>query len=126
MSNESQWPATICYVEIPAPNLEAAGEFYRAVFGWKITPSNLSDKPYWMFSTGPGNLEGGFDPARKVSTAGGAILYIKVKDIGDTIAATQKSGGSIVRDKFDIGGGHGYSATVQDPNGNHLGLLCMR
>ncbi len=130
MTNETPHHATICYLEIPAPNIEAAGKFYSAVFGWKITPSNLSDKPYWMYSTGagnlPGNLDGGLDPERKVSADSGTIIYVKIKDIDETIAKAKKIGGSIVRDKFNIGGGHGFSAIVQNPNGNQVGLLFMR
>ena len=28
---------------------------------WRITPSDLSDKDYWEFSTGDGRLTGGLD-----------------------------------------------------------------
>ena len=116
--------APICYMEIPAPNIEAAGAFYASIFGWRITPSNLSDKSYWEFSTGDGQLTGGLDPSIPVS-AGGVLLYLKVESITDALAAVKGSGGIVVREKFDIGGGYGFSAIFKDPNGNQLGLFYL-
>jgi len=52
----------IVYIEIPAKNTEETISFYKSAFDWKIEPSNLSDKPYWMFQTGENQLAGGFDP----------------------------------------------------------------
>ena len=121
-----QQSSAICYIEIPAPNLDRTGEFYSAVFGWKVTPSNLSDKPYWMFQTGEGQLEGGFDPSRSVKTDGGVILYLKVNNIDQALTDVSNAGGKIARAKFEIGGGYGYSALINDPNGNEIGLLCEK
>jgi uncharacterized protein len=125
-SKRSEAPSPIVYVEIPAPNLERAGAFYSSTFGWKVVPSNLSDKPYWMFSTGEGQLTGGFDPSRRPKSGGGVILYIRVDDIDKTLRAVAAAGGRVVRDKFDVGGGYGYSAIVNDPNENEIGLWCKR
>ena len=115
-------PATICYVEIPAPNIEAAGQFYSSAFGWKITPSHLSDKAYWEFSTGEAKLSGGLDSTVPISD-GGVILYLRVADIAETLQKVRASGGIVVRERFDIGGGYGFSAIFKDPNGNRLGLF---
>lgn len=116
-------PSSIHYVEIPAPNLEATGAFYCELFGWKVTPSSLTDKPYWMFSTGEGQLEGGFEPARSVHSGGGVLLYMKVADMDPVLAKVGSLGGVIVREKFAIGGNYGFSAVLADPSGNHIGLL---
>ena len=111
----------ICYVEIPAPDLEKAGSFYRSVFGWNITPSNLTDLRYWMFSTGEGKLTGGFSSELPVGD-GGALLYLQVADIDQTLAAIEKAGGTVVFPKEAIGADYGYSAQFKDPNGNRMGL----
>ena len=116
---------TICYLEIPAPDVEKAGAFYSVVFGWSIKSSNLSDKMYWEFSTGEGQLSGGLDPALHVQD-GGVLLYLKVENIAETLTAVEAAGGSVVRKKFDIGGGYGFSALFKDPNGNRLGLFSVK
>lgn len=118
-------PANICYLEIPAPDIEKMGSFYSSVFQWKVTPSNLSDYEYWEFSTGEGQLTGGLDSSKQVQL-GGVILYLKVEDIDETLSEISKYGGKIVRTKFDIGGGHGSSAIFQDPCGNTLGLFAVK
>ena len=114
--------STICYVEIPAPDIKKAGAFYQSIFGWRITPSHLSDKVYWEFGTGDGQLTGGLDPSLPVGRDG-VLLYLSVSNIDETLDAIRIAGGSIVRDKFDIGGGYGSSAIFKDPNGNRLGLF---
>lgn len=118
-------PAPICYLEIPAPDIAAAGAFFRSVFGWVIKPSHLSEKTYWEFSTGDGQLTGGFDPSLAIGS-GGVLLYLKVEKIDETLEAIQARGGTIVRNKFDIGGGYGFSALFNDPNGNLLGLFSFQ
>lgn len=114
--------APICYLEIPAPQIDKAVNFYHKVFGWNIRPSGLSDKTYWEFSTGEGQLTGGLDPTLQVHD-GGVLLYLKVADISETLVAIENAEGSIVRGQFEIGGGYGYSAIFKDPNGNRLGLF---
>ncbi|MHC4946850.1 MAG: VOC family protein [Planctomycetota bacterium] len=116
-------PARICYLEIPAPDVEKAAEFYRSVFGWTITPSNLTEEPYAIFSTGQGELSGGLHPGRPVR-AGGVIVYLQVDDIPVTLEAVQAAGGSTVEEKTAIGGDFGFSAVFRDPHGNHVGLWC--
>lgn len=111
----------ICYVEIPAPNPEKAGTFYHQVFGWNVTPSKLTDQNYWMFSTGDGQLSGGFSQELPVNT-GGALLYVRVKDIKAKLDEIKAAGGSVFFDKEDIGGDYGFSAQFLDPSGNRMGL----
>ena len=119
-------PAPICYLEIPAPNIEAAGSFYSSVFGWKITPSDLTNKKYWEFSTGDSGLTGGLDSSKSTQFNGGVILYLKVEDIDLTLIKIKEFGGSVLRSKFDIGSGYGCSAIFNDPNGNTLGLYAAK
>lgn len=114
-------PSSICYVEIPAPKLKESGAFYRDVFGWEISLSQLSSQEYWMFNTGKGQLMGGLDPCKPVQN-GGVILYLKVVDIDSTLKRINEAGGAVLRSKFEIGKGYGFSALFKDPSGNHLGL----
>jgi predicted enzyme related to lactoylglutathione lyase len=124
LSQIAPTPAPICYLEIPAPDVERAIAFYESVFGWTITPSDLTAEPYAMFSTGEGALSGGLHPGRPVRD-GGVIIYLQVDDIAATLEAVLAAGGSIVEEKTAIGADYGYSAVFSDPNGNHVGLWCQ-
>ena len=117
-------PALVVYVEIPAPDLDRASAFYASVFGWEITTSDLTGKPYAMFSTGEGGLSGGLASERSVHPDGGVILYLKVDDIAESLAAVEAQGGATSRPKEAIGGDYGFSAEFRDPNGNPVGLWC--
>jgi predicted enzyme related to lactoylglutathione lyase len=114
--------APICYVEIPAPDIEKAGSFYSSVFGWEMRPSNLSEAAYWEFRTGDDQISGGLVQGRTAHDVG-VLLYIKVKDIDSILRVIAASGGTIAMPKTDIGGGHGASALFIDPNGNRIGLI---
>lgn len=48
--------APICYIEIPAPDIEKSDKFYRSIFNWQINPSSLNEHQYRMFSIGEGQL----------------------------------------------------------------------
>lgn len=120
-STQPQEVASVCYVEIPAPDIEKAGTFYSSIFGWQIKPSNLSETPYWEFQTGDGQISGGLVQERAAHD-GGVLLYLKVKDIDATLRRITAQGGTVIMEKTDIGGGHGFSAFFDDPNGNRMGL----
>ena len=114
--------SSICYLEIPAPDIKKASTFYASVFDWNVRESDLSDVAYSMFDTGEeGALCGGLDSSKPVQK-GGIIFYIKVGNMDAVLAAIKNEGGSVVTGKEDIGGGYGFSAVFEDPNGNHVGL----
>ncbi|MBT3982306.1 MAG: VOC family protein [Bacteriovoracaceae bacterium] len=114
-------PASIVYLEIPAPEPKRSAEFYQSLFGWDVSSSNLTDKQYWIFRCGEGQLMGAFD-STKVVSSDGVILYIKVDDIERALAKINSQGGETISGRSEIGGGFGYSAMFRDPNGNTIGL----
>jgi predicted enzyme related to lactoylglutathione lyase len=118
-------PSILCYFEIPSPNIEKAGTFYSSIFGWKFTISNLTENKYWEFSTGEGQLSGGLD-STKSPVEGGVIVYLKVENIDTILTKVEAHGGKVLRSKFNIGGGYGFSAIFKDPNGNVLGLFAAK
>ena len=112
-------PAPLCYVEIPAPDLEAARAFYGTVLGWRIE-QGIPGTRYLSFDAG--RLGGGFDPTLE-PTDRGPLLYVQVSDVSAALEAIARAGGGVVRGKTEIGGGHGFSALFDDPNGNRMGLV---
>ena len=116
MPDGAKQPATICHVEIPAPDLQKARAFYGSVFRRTFEPSG----DYLMFSAGEGKLGGGFSPTEQPQE-GGVLLYLRVEDIPAALEAIKAAGGSVVRDKTGIGE-WGFYALVKDTNGTRLGL----
>ncbi|HYF52242.1 MAG TPA: VOC family protein [Planctomycetota bacterium] len=113
----------IVHIEIPAPDLKKATAFYSSVFSWKVDDSFPSSggEQYAMFQDGA--VGGGFDPRLKPTTDG-IVLYIAVKDIPEALKKIAASGGSVIKEKTEIGGNHGYYALFKDPNGNKVGIWC--
>ena len=107
----------ICYVEIPAPDIERAANFYRDVFGWEIGPKH--NPGYWMFTAG--ELSGGLDEDGVVADDG-VKLVLAVDDIPAKLADVEQAGGKPVQGKTEIQGGYGFYAYFRDPAGNKLGL----
>ena len=108
-----------CKIEwlvIPAPDLEKAKKFYSGVFSWEI--SELSPD-FWLFKSG--NLSGGLSQSTKPAPEG-VTFSITVDDIPTVLGRIVEAGGVLIREKYEIGGGFGFSAVFRDPNGNLLEL----
>ena len=107
----------ICYVELPAIDIEKSAEFYKNVFGWNIrTGSNGSV----AFDDGIGEVSGTWVTGRKAATEQGLLLSIMVDSVDETVEILETSGSSIVN-RFNIGDDQ-FIAWFTDPAGNVLGL----
>ena len=109
----------ICHIEIPCKDMDKAGNFYKTVFGWEITP--LPQMEYAMFkpSDGPG---GGFSTQAKIAGYPGVFIYIEVEDIDATLKKIEENGGKTVKGKTQISPENGYFGIFLDIEGNSIGL----
>jgi len=107
----------ICYVEIPAIDIQRSAEFYRSVFGWGLRRRGDGQT---AFDDGVGQVSGTWVLGRPVSTTPGLLLYIMVDSVAETVKAVEASGGTIVQplgaDAPEI------TARFSDPAGNVIGL----
>jgi predicted enzyme related to lactoylglutathione lyase len=113
----------ICYIEIPAPNLEKAKRFYGTVFQWEVSDSDLGETAYAMFQAA--GLDGGLDPRKEVVDKG-VLLYLKVEEIPAKLKEIENAGSQVVANKTQVIEGsddYGFMALFRDPNGNRLGLI---
>ena len=108
----------ICFIEIPAPDLKKAKIFYTSVFGWEVKENEPYDN-FWFFNAG--DFSGGFEPNAQVDE-GGVNLVIEVEDIPGKLEEIKQAGGTILKEKREIGGNYGFYATFMDPNGNRLSI----
>lgn len=108
----------VVHVEIPATNVEGAGKFYEALFGWKI--SHMPEMNYSMWEAGDGS-GGGFPEASAENPVGQVLVYIDSDDIEADLKQVEKLGGKVLRQKTEIPG-MGWFGIFQDPTGNVLAL----
>ena len=120
MEDTAAVPGTLCYFEIPAPDLEKAGDFYRSVFAWRVEVSGQ----YMSCSAADGQLLCGLDPIKRPAPDGGILIYLKVGDIAATLDRIREAGGAVVLGKSPVGSDPqwGFSAVFRDPGGNQIGL----
>ena len=107
----------ICYVELPATDVETSALFYNKVFGWNIrtgTDGRLA------FDDGIGEVSGTWVTGRRPATEQGLLLSIMVDNVDDSIKILEAHGSSIVN-RFNIGDDQ-FIAWFTDPAGNVLGI----
>jgi len=107
----------ICYVEIPANNVEQSAEFYQSVFGWKLRQRGNG---HTAFDDGVGEVSGTWVVGRPPSTTAGVLFYIMVDDAEQTVEAILAHGGELLQ---PIGGdAPEITARFRDPGGNVIGI----
>ena len=107
----------ICYVEIPATDIERSSRFYAGVFGWQVR--HRSDG-HLAFDDTTGEVSGSWVTGRPPSTEPGLLLYIMVDSVAATIDSVIAEGGEIVQ---PVGGdAPEITARFRDPGGNVVGL----
>jgi len=107
----------ICYLELPATNLDQSAAFYSKVFGWSMRTRGDGSH---AFDDTTGEVSGGFVLGRKTWDTPGLLFYIMVDSVADACKAVEAHGGTIVQplgvDAPEI------TARFRDPAGNIIGL----
>ncbi|MFN2601524.1 MAG: VOC family protein [Gemmatimonadaceae bacterium] len=107
----------ICYIELPASNVEASEKFYSKVFGWQMRTRGDGSH---AFDDTTGQVSGAFVKGRPPSTSVGVLFYIMVDNAAETCNAIEKNGGEIIQ---AIGGdAPEITARFRDPGGNTIGI----
>ena len=108
----------VCYLEMPAKDIEASKRFYTTIFGWKARMRGDGSN---AFDDGIDNVSGTWMKDLKPSADNGIIISIMVDDIDDTLKRVKAGGGRVVLPRQELGGGAAY-ARFLDPAGNLLSL----
>lgn len=107
----------ICYVEIPATDVQRSAAFYEKVFGWRLRKRGDGAV---AFDDGVGEVSGTWVTGRPPATTPGLLLYIMVDSVAATIDTLVAHGGELVQpigaDAPEI------TARFRDPAGNVIGL----
>jgi predicted enzyme related to lactoylglutathione lyase len=121
MASSTQEPSLasgkICYIEIPATDVQRSADFYSRAFGW---PLRRHGDGSLAFDDTVGHVSGMWVLGRKPATEAGLIISIMLADGAAACAAILAAGGAIVRlidpDASEI------TAWFRDPAGNVMGI----
>jgi predicted enzyme related to lactoylglutathione lyase len=107
----------ICYIGIPADDIQRSSEFYGKVFGWQIR-TRKDGQP--AFDDSIGEVSGTWVRGRSPVADNSLLFYVMVNSVAETLHEVVANGGKVVRqigvDLPEI------TVRIQDPAGNVLGL----
>jgi predicted enzyme related to lactoylglutathione lyase len=107
----------ICYLEIPAIDIEVSASFYSKAFGWKLRKNN---EGHVSFDDGVGEVSGMWVTGKKPMSEPGIIISIMVDNAETTKKLVTANGGTIVYSgKLDSGE---VIVHFTDPAGNFMGM----
>ena len=106
----------ISYLRIPAPDPQAAADFYEAVFGWQVRRDR--DDP--AFEDGTGHVIGHFRADHEVAGEGGVRPYVFVENLDETLAKAGSLRAEVVEQPYPEG--DLWVALIRDPAGNVVGV----
>jgi uncharacterized protein len=107
----------ICYIEIPAKDIERSAEFYKRSFGWQIRQRGDGST---AFDDTVNEVSGTWVLGRPAATKPGLMIYIMVASASAAVHAVVSAGGEIV-DPVDPNARE-VVATFRDPAGNVMGI----
>jgi predicted enzyme related to lactoylglutathione lyase len=107
----------VCYVDLPAADVEQSSSFYAQLFGWTLRRRHDGAV---SFDDGVGEVSGTWTLGRPPESNPSVLLYIWVDDIAMTLDLVVRYGGQVVQ---PIGADPGeLTARIADPAGNIIGL----
>lgn len=116
---------TFVWNELVTSDLPAARAFYEGVVGWTVQSMDMPDgKTYHLFMEGDA-YRGGLMSLDDIPGAGVPphwMSYIGVDDVDATCAATERAGGKVLMQPFDVPG-VGRMATLEDPQGAQFSVM---
>jgi predicted enzyme related to lactoylglutathione lyase len=100
--------------DLMSPDIPAASDFYRQLFGWDISEIEGAEGQYWSI-TNDGRMNGGI----MATPEGGHPvwnLYFAVEDVDAAIAKAGELGGRTIAPRMDVPNGTSF-AVLSDPSG---------
>ena len=107
----------ICYLEIPATDIDRSAEFYSKVFGWQVRKRGDGST---AFDDGVGEVSGTWVLDRPPASEPSLMVHIMVDNMIATLDLITANGCEIVR---PVGADlPSITARFRDPGGNLMGL----
>ena len=109
-------PGIVTHFEIFAEDPAPLADFYREIFGWKITKAPGVDYFHVQLGDVPQAIRGGL-LKRPIPGPRSWVHYVSVDSIDETLASIERLGGKILREKTAVPKTCWY-AVVEDPQGS--------
>lgn len=115
-------PGTPCWVDLATPDLEAAEDFYRKLFGWEIPelPNSAEMGGYRRARLGGKNVAGAM-PLMQEGRPPAWSTYVSVDDADAIARAIQENGGTMIAEPMQVAT-YGRLAIFTDPEGAFFGI----
>jgi predicted enzyme related to lactoylglutathione lyase len=107
----------ICYIEIPATDIDRSAGFYSEAFGWELRERGDG---HIAFDDTVGEVSGTWVLDRSPSSQPGLMIYVMVADADAAVDGVMRAGGEIVQ-AIDPAARERV-ARFRDPAGNVLGI----
>lgn len=107
----------ICYIEIPATDVDRSAQFYSQSFGWEIRHRGDGEI---AFDDTVNEVSGAWVLDRPPSSQPGLMIYVMVANAAAAVEAVLSAGGEIVQPVDPRA--HEKVARFSDPAGNVLGI----
>jgi predicted enzyme related to lactoylglutathione lyase len=109
----------VCYLQIPAVDVEVSAQFYAHIFGWRLR--RRGDGTLAFDDVESGGVSGTWVTDRPPAKEPGVLVWMMVDDVASTLDAIVAAGGAVVQPITPQGPGE-FIATFADPAGNVLGV----
>jgi uncharacterized glyoxalase superfamily protein PhnB len=106
----------LCYVEIPAADIERSSRFYREAFGWEV---RTRGDGALAFDDAVKEVSGSWRTDRPPSETPGVMVHVMVANLEAALAAVRAAGGEVLDADAEPGERVGH---VRDPAGNVIGV----
>jgi predicted enzyme related to lactoylglutathione lyase len=120
-TRDSNWPhGTPCWVDLGAPDVEAARSFYSTVLGWTYTGGGPEYGGYLTCQV-DGRDAAGLGPQQDPDDPARWTTYFAADDVDAVAERITSAGGAVLMPPMDVGP-MGRMAIAADPQGNPFGL----
>lgn len=122
MSDATDRPGVIAWIDLTAQNAEETRAFYEKVAGWKSKPVPMGEYDDYCMDASDGQTIAGICHARGENTGlpQAWLVYINVVDLDLSLKACQASGGKVLNGPRQIG--NARCAVIEDPAGAFAAL----
>lgn len=118
------------WFEIPVTDMERAKTFYDVVFDISISIHDVGGFIMGWFPSAHGKSGATGSLVKHEmytpSDTAGPLIYFSCTDVAEQLAKVEASGGFILKQKTEIGDGHGFMALVKDTEGNRIALHSLQ
>jgi uncharacterized protein len=94
-------PGAPIWVDLGAPDVDAAAAFYGAVFGWQFQSAGPNAGGYGMFTL-DGKTIAAVGPLTEDGAESAWTLYFDAPDANATAGAVKRAGGAVRAEPFDV------------------------